>query len=123
MGGTNIDGTPAADPETGILYVTSQKGCSARIMVPGEERDAREDHPTGSTINAFAVGGAAAFGRIRGMPIFKPPYSKITAIDMNTGEHLWWIPVGDTPDIVLNSSALREWTSPTRERDSRPLRS
>ena len=41
------------------------------------------------------------------MPIFKPPYSKITAIDMNTGEHLWWIPVGDTPNIVLNNPALR----------------
>ena len=26
------------------------------------------------------------------LPLFKPPYSRITAIDMNTGEHLWWIP-------------------------------
>jgi hypothetical protein len=28
------------------------------------------------------------------LPMYKPPYSRITAIDMNTGEHLWWIPVG-----------------------------
>jgi hypothetical protein len=33
-----------------------------------------------------------------GLPIFKPPYGRITAIDMNTGEHLWWIPNGDTPE-------------------------
>jgi len=107
VGGTNIDGTPAADPETGILYVTSQKGCSSRIMVPGHERDAREAQPTGVTINDFAVGTSARVGRVQGLPIFKPPYSKITAIDMNTGEHLWWIPVGDTPNNVLNSRALQ----------------
>tara|TARA_Y100000588_G_C13853756_1_gene753104 strand:+ start:33 stop:515 length:483 start_codon:yes stop_codon:yes gene_type:complete len=77
-------------------------------MIPGTERDAREDAPTGTTINKFAVGSSVRVGRVRGMPIFKPPYSKITAIDMNTGEHLWWIPVGDTPNIVLNNPALRE---------------
>ena len=106
VGGTNIDGTPAADPETGILYVTSQKGCGSRIMVPGAERDAREDAPTGTTISKFAVGGFAGVRRVRGLPLFKPPYSRITAIDMNTGEHLWWIPVGDTPDRVLEHEAL-----------------
>ncbi len=107
VGGTNIDGVPAADPETGILYVTSQKGCGSRIMVPGAERDAREPSPTGRTISDFAVGGNAGVRRVRGLPLFKPPYSKITAIDMNTGEHLWWIPVGDTPDAVLNHEALQ----------------
>ena len=39
--------------------------------------------------------------------MFKPPYSRITAIDMNTGDHLWWIPVGDTPDSVLNHPRLQ----------------
>ncbi len=106
VGGTNIDGTPAADPETGILYVTSQKGCSSRIMVPGAERDAREDQPTGVTISKFAVGQSAGAPRIQGIPVWKPPYSKITAIDMNTGEHLWWIPVGETPDRIANHQLL-----------------
>ena len=106
VGGTNIDGTPAVDPETGILYVTSQKGCSSRQIIPGVERDATLDMPTGTTINDFAVGAGARVGRVRGLPMYKPPYSKITAIDMNTGEHLWWIPVGDTPNNVLNSPAL-----------------
>jgi quinoprotein glucose dehydrogenase len=40
------------------------------------------------------------------LPLFKPPYSRITAIDMNTGEHLWWIPVGETPDRVRNHPLL-----------------
>jgi quinoprotein glucose dehydrogenase len=45
---------------------------------------------------------------VRGLPVWKPPYSKITAIDMNTGEHLWWIPVGDTPAATLNNPALAD---------------
>ena len=112
VGGTNIDGTPAADPETGILYVTSQKGCGSRIMVPGEERDAREPAQTGTTITKFAVGGFAGVRRVQGLPLFKPPYSRITAIDMNTGEHLWWIPVGDTPNSVLEHDALQDMEIP-----------
>ena len=38
----------------------------------------------------------------------KPPYSRITAIDMNTGEHLWWIPVGEAPERFTQHPALRE---------------
>ncbi len=107
VGGTNIDGTPAVDPTTGILYVPSQKGCTSRIMVPGVERDALEEAPTGVTINEFAVGGSVTPRDVDGLPIFKPPYSKITAIDMNTGEHLWWIPIGDTPAHVLEHPSLQ----------------
>jgi len=106
VGGTNIDGTPAVDPTTGILYVTSQKGCTSRIMVPGAERDAREPMPTGVTISDFAVGGSGGRPNIEGLAVWKPPYSKITAIDMNTGEHLWWIPVGETPDGVRDHPLL-----------------
>ena len=43
---------------------------------------------------------------VDGLPLWKPPYSRITAIDMNTGEHLWWIPVGETPDEYRNHPAL-----------------
>jgi quinoprotein glucose dehydrogenase len=107
VGGTNIDGTPAFDPESGILYVTSQKGCSTRIMVPGEEADGTRPYPpTGTTISNFAVGSSMRSPSIRGLPVWKPPYSKITAIDMNTGEHLWWVPVGETPERYQNHPML-----------------
>jgi len=76
-------------------------------MVPGAERDAKEPRPTGTTISEYAVGGSAGGLNVQGLPIFKPPYSKITAIDMNTGEHLWWIPVGETPGRVQNHAALK----------------
>jgi quinoprotein glucose dehydrogenase len=107
VGGTNIDGTPAFDPGTGILYVPSQKGCSTRIMLPGEERDAQVDQPAGTTVVAWAAGGSGRGGTsVNGLPLYKPPYSKITAIDMKTGEHLWWIPIGETPDRIKNNPAL-----------------
>jgi quinoprotein glucose dehydrogenase len=75
-------------------------------MAPGVERDARIDKPTGTTIADYAV--LTGFG-VRGpddLNLFKPPYSRITAIDMNTGEHLWYIPVGETPEAVLNHPEL-----------------
>jgi quinoprotein glucose dehydrogenase len=107
IGGVNIDGPAAADPTTGVLYVTSRKHCSYRIPAPGNERDAVLDEPTGTTIADYVV--LPGYGSVRGpqgLNMFKPPYSRITAIDMNTGEHLWWIPVGETPDSVLNHPAL-----------------
>ena len=30
----------------------------------------------------------------QGLPLLKPPYSRVTAIDMNTGEHAWMMPAG-----------------------------
>ena len=38
--------------------------------------------------------------------MFKPPYSHITAIDMNTGDHLWQLPIGETPDRVSQNEVL-----------------
>ncbi|GAB1269125.1 glucose/quinate/shikimate family membrane-bound PQQ-dependent dehydrogenase [Aurantivibrio infirmus] len=107
VGGVNIDGPAAADPETGILYVTSRKGCTSRIIAPGEERDAILKNTTGSTISQYAVLRGQGVRGPAGLPLFKPPYSRITAIDMNTGEHLWYIPVGETPDRIKNNPAVK----------------
>ncbi|GMR17248.1 MAG: glucose/quinate/shikimate family membrane-bound PQQ-dependent dehydrogenase [Gammaproteobacteria bacterium] len=107
-GGTNIDGPSVADPETGILYVSTRAACTARIIVPGTERDAQIEAPTGRTIVAFA---SLRYDNVRGpdgLPLVKPPYSHITAIDMNTGEHLWQLPVGETPQRVLEHPQLRD---------------
>lgn len=105
-GGTNINGPAAADPETGILYVTSGTGCSSRVLGPGAEADLRWDQPTGTTFADFAVVRSATPGRIQGIPLTKPPYSRIQAIDMNTGETLWVLPVGETPDNIANHPLL-----------------
>jgi len=42
-----------------------------------------------------------------GIPLWKPPYSRITAIDMNSGDHLWMIPAGYTPERIQNLPALQ----------------
>ena len=104
IGGVNIDGPAAADPESGILYVTSRKHCTTRVIAPGSERDAILELPTGTTVADYAVLSGFGVRGPDGLPMFKPPYNRITAIDMNTGEHLWFIPVGETPDIVLEPS-------------------
>jgi glucose dehydrogenase len=98
-GGTNIPGGTVVDPETGILYTASTKGCSAPRLQPGTEVDPDSD------VDWVSVGPGGVRGP-QGLPIFKPPWGRITAIDMNTGETLWWIPNGFTPENVVNHPAL-----------------
>jgi quinoprotein glucose dehydrogenase len=105
-GGTNIPGGPVLDPETGILYVQSRKACSGGVLAPGSSRDDGGPDGRGLTVVDFAAGTGGGFTAIEGLPIFKPPYGRITAIDMNTGEHLWWIPNGDTPEEIVNHPLL-----------------
>jgi quinoprotein glucose dehydrogenase len=42
-----------------------------------------------------------------GLPLVKPPWGRVTAIDMNTGEHAWMVPTGETPEAVKNNPALQ----------------
>jgi glucose dehydrogenase len=106
-GGTNIPGGPVLDPETGILYVQSRKACSGGVLMDASERDdGTPGGRPGATVADFASAPGGGFASMDGLPIFKPPYGRITAIDMNTGEHLWWIPNGDTPDHIANHPLL-----------------
>jgi quinoprotein glucose dehydrogenase len=43
----------------------------------------------------------------RGLPLLKPPYSELVAVDMNRGEQLWRVPNGGAPDSVRNNPALK----------------
>ena len=74
------------------------------------------------------VRGAAAPARGRatlppttvfGLPLVKPPYGRITAINMNTGEHVWMQPIGDTPDAIKNHERLKGVTIPRTGRGGR----
>ena len=107
-GSVNITHPSVADPTSGILYVASRSGCSSRTLVTGEEADTYYDAPTGVTLSQYAAGrGGPTPRHPLGIPLWKPPYSRITAIDMNTGEHLWMIPTGETPDRIANLPELQ----------------
>jgi quinoprotein glucose dehydrogenase len=49
---------------------------------------------------------------VQGLPLVKPPYGRISAIDLKTGTILWQVPHGDTPDNVRNHPALKGLTIP-----------
>ena len=73
-GATNITGPTSADPETGILYVSSNKGCRSERLVPGRDIDAPDDiMTTGTTYSEYAVLDRGDFGGPQGLPIHKPP--------------------------------------------------
>ena len=61
---------------------------------------------------AAAEGGGGGGLTVRGLPIMKPPYGQISAIDLNKGEIIWQIAHGETPDAVRNNPALRGLTIP-----------
>jgi quinoprotein glucose dehydrogenase len=59
------------------------------------------------------AGGRAALSRgLEGLPIVKPPYGVMAAIDVNKGDLLFQVPHGDTPDTVRNSPALKGMNIP-----------
>ncbi len=76
----------AVDPETGIMYVPSG---SAPMVVQLVAPDAAESDFD------FVRGGRTSAPSPSGLPLTKPPYGRITAIDLNTGEHLWMVPHGE----------------------------
>jgi quinoprotein glucose dehydrogenase len=112
-GASNIYGPTVADPGTGILYVSSERSCRAENIVPGSQMDkANDPKTTGRTLSQWVVANRGDLRGPQGLPIWKPPYGSITAIDMNTGEHLWRMPNGDTPAVIKNHPALKGMTLP-----------
>ena len=121
-GATNIQGPSSADPGTGILYVSTVRGCRSENIVPAREIDEPDDiMTTGATFSDWSVVNRGDFRGPQDLPIFKPPYSRIVAIDMNTGEHLWETPNGDTPERISNHPALQGVEFPNTGRTSRAV--
>jgi len=104
-GGSNITGPPSADPVNGVIFVSSQSACAYVTLVPGVEMD--WDMASGTTVVDWARGATAPLSGppddLDGLSIWKGPVGRITAIDLNTGEHLWVIPNGDAPQSVQDN--------------------
>jgi quinoprotein glucose dehydrogenase len=84
--------------------VASQRGHSVISLIPGDQRS---EVIGGDDSNmAYVSRGPGGIRGPQGLPILKPPYGSIVAIDLNTGEHLWRIPNGDTPASVRDHPAL-----------------
>ena len=103
-GGANITGPPVADPVAGVLFINSQSACSTAHLAPAVESPLDGEQQTGSTHSSYSRAAGLQLTpnpeTIDGLPIWKGPVGRITAIDMNTGEHLWVTPHGDAPDEV-----------------------
>jgi quinoprotein glucose dehydrogenase len=110
--------TGAFDPETGVYYAVSHTFPGVRGVVKTSDPKATMEYASQARGQQVAPQGeasptaAAASPQpnpntqgpwpgpqlsIDGFPLFKPPYGRITAIDMNRGEHLWMAPIGDGP--------------------------
>jgi quinoprotein glucose dehydrogenase len=127
--GTNWEGG-AFDPENHIAYVFSTGNIIPLGLVPPPNpRVSDMEYVQGSAATGARTrggSGSVAGGNrppaeeaeaggglnIRGLPLGKPPYGRISAIDLNKGEILWQIAHGDTPDNVRNHPDLRGMTIP-----------
>ena len=84
--------------EAGILFVPSLKVPIVVSLAPGE--------PGGTNPDYMRVGPIYPPGP-RGLPLVKPPWGRITAIDLNTGDHLWMRPLGSAPRDVREHPDLQ----------------
>jgi quinoprotein glucose dehydrogenase len=65
----------------------------------------------GGRAGAPPAGGGGGL-TVQGLPLLKPPYGVLNAINLDRGELVWQVPHGDTPDAVRNSPALRGMNIP-----------
>ena len=135
IGGAQWGGA-AFDPETSTLYVKTNNNPAVLRIFPVDrskpnprasevDADYVGDSGGGTTftprVTAPATGGSGAAapapggrgGRGGGLPLVKPPYGELLAIDMNTGDITWRVPFGDNPGL-RNHPALAGLTLPKR---------
>ena len=96
-GGSNWPGG-AVDPDTGILYIFYKSTPQVLSMAPSPRSDMNYVNLANRRTVPLIVDG---------LPLVKPPWGQISAIDMNEGEILWQVAHGETPDNVRDHPALQ----------------
>jgi quinoprotein glucose dehydrogenase len=99
-GGANWWGG-AYDPQTGLFYVGSMTIPSMLSLAP---------RPPGSDMRYQEAEQRAPW--VQGLPLIKPPWGRITAIDLKTGQQAWMVANADTPDSVRTHPALKRLALP-----------
>jgi quinoprotein glucose dehydrogenase len=94
----------SVDPETGMIYIPSSTSPYVSTLqpgsTPGPDGKPRSEMP-------YIAGGGGGSTTVMGLPLIKGPYGRITAIDLNTGDHAWMIPNGKPADNMVNNPALK----------------
>ena len=108
LGGVNWEHA-SFDPESGVVFI----GSFTNPFNFGLEHDSTKS-------DMRYIGGRSAIPTVDGLPLLKPPYNRITAMDLNRGELLWTVPGGDTPDQIKNNPALKGLTIPNTGARTRP---
>lgn len=107
-------GGGALDPETGVLYVKATNSPALfklyRVETPSDTVQAEYTVELGRSLGVRAPTRDDA-DRGPALPINKPPYGTLTAIDLDRGEHVWQVPLGDDP-AVRNHPLLKGATLP-----------
>ena len=98
----------ALDPETGFLYIGSQTNPYVLSLIEGGDRS-----------DMRYIQGRKNAQIAPGVPLVKPPWGRITAIDLSTGEHAWMVPNGDTPPHIARRLEVDPSTLPRTGKISR----
>jgi quinoprotein glucose dehydrogenase len=107
----------AYDPETHTLYVHAATGIIANGLLPGDPSRTEFAWVSGMVPAAGGRGGL----NVQGLPLVKPPYGSIVAINMDKGEILWRVANAETPDNVRNHPALRGLAIPRTGRSANTI--
>jgi quinoprotein glucose dehydrogenase len=110
-GGANWAGG-SYDPESHILYVSASNYSPSPLgLVAPAAGTSDMDFVRGTAPPPPGSPRMTALG-VQGLPLLKPPYGTISAINLNTGEFAWQVPHGETPDAVRNHEALKGMNIP-----------
>ena len=110
---TPIGLVPPTKDISDMRYVAGTAGQEIQIRTgPGEGAGADAPKPTRPANAPAGGGGGFRPLNIDGLPLIKPPYGTITAINLDRGEIVWQVAHGDTPDVVRNHPALKGMNIP-----------